>query len=117
MAAEDTPTLLASNEIGGTEILSETGESLGVVDHLVIDPVAGKIAYAVVAFGGIMGLGQQSYAIPWGSVRFNSETGAFVTAITSQQIESAPERPHDWHRDDPWHRRTFDHFGVRPYWF
>lgn len=116
MAIGKTHSLLASNDINGTTILSEAGEEMGSVDHLVLDMVTGKIAYAVVAFGGFLGLGEHTHSIPWGSVRFNSEEAVFVTSITPEQLHSAPSRPDDWYRDRGWEERTFDHFGVPPYW-
>ena len=116
MANRKTHTLLATNDINGATILDETGREMGRVDHLVLDMVKGKIAYAVVVFGGFLGLGEETYSIPWGSVRFNSEEGLFVTAITREQLESAPSRPANWHSDRAWEERTFDHFGIPPYW-
>ena len=116
MSTGPTRSLMASNDVNGTAILSENGEDVGTVDHLVIDLLAGRIAYAVVAFGGFLGLGEHSYSIPWGSIRFDPENRVFVTAITREQIEAAPERPDDWHLDRRWEERTFDHFGVPPYW-
>lgn len=116
MPALKTHGLLAANDINGTAILSENGDEVGTVDHLVVDPIAGKIAYAVVSFGGFLGLGEQTYSIPWGTVRFDPDTRVFVTRITRDQIEAAPDRPDDWQLDRRWEERTFDYFGVPPYW-
>ena len=116
MSIETTHGLLAPEDINGTAILGEDGERMGTVDHVVIDPVKGRIAYAVLSFGGFMGLGEQTYSIPWRSVRFDPDKRAFVTGITRQQVAEAPERPDDWHLDRRWEERTFDHFGVPPYW-
>jgi sporulation protein YlmC with PRC-barrel domain len=116
MTVRKTHSLIATNHINGSTILSDSGEKIGTVDHLVLDAVNGKIAYAVVAFGGFMGLGEHSYSIPWGSVRFNPEENVFVTHVTLEQLKSAPDRPNHWHGDREWEERIFDHFGVPPYW-
>lgn len=108
--------LLASTDIAGTPVYSDNGEQVGTVDHIVFDPVKGRLAYAVMAFGGFLGLGEHTYSIPWASVRFDTERRAFVTGISKEQIESAPERPDDWHLDRRWEERTFDHYRVPPYW-
>lgn len=116
MVIERTYALLASNDVNGAAVFGEDGEKLGTVDHLVLDAVRGKIAYAVLAFGGVMGLGERTYSIPWGSIRFDAEKAAFITGISRRQIEEAPDRPDDWQEDRRWEERTFDHFGVPPYW-
>ena len=116
MARKKTHCLLATDDIDGTSVLSETGEKLGEMERLVLDAVNGRIAYAVVAFGGVMGLGKSSYSIPWDSMRFSVDDRVFVTAITRQQIETAPDRPEDWYRDRDWEEKTFAHFGATPYW-
>ena len=58
---------VSSNDIHGTEVYGADGNHIGEVDHMIIDKLSGRVAYAVISFGGFMGLGHSHYPIPWWS--------------------------------------------------
>ena len=82
---------ISSEDIQGTEVYGAGGKNIGEIDHLIIDKVSGRVAYAVMSFGGFVGLGHSHYPIPWGALTYDTSLGGFRTNITDQQLRDAPE--------------------------
>ncbi|UOA29353.1 PRC-barrel domain-containing protein [Pseudosulfitobacter sp. DSM 107133] len=108
--------LVSSSDVNGTTVYGSDGANIGTIDHLMIDKVSGKVAYAVMGFGGFLGLGEDHFPVPWGKLRYDTEKGGFVTDITESQVTGAPDRRDDWYADPDWERRTHEHYGVPFYW-
>ncbi|WP_245448704.1 PRC-barrel domain-containing protein [Bradyrhizobium ottawaense] len=88
---------ISSEDIQGTEVYGADGKNIGEIDHLIIDKVSGRVAYAVMSFGGFVGLGHSHYPIPWGALTYDTSLEGFRTNITEQQLRDAPE-----FSDDSW---------------
>ena len=82
---------ISSEDIHGTEVYGPDDKHIGEIDHLIIDKVSGRVAYAVMSFGGFMGLGHSHYPIPWGALTYDKSLGGFRTNVTEQQLRDAPE--------------------------
>lgn len=108
--------LVSSSDVNGTEVYGNDGTNIGSIDHLMIDKESGKVAYAVMGFGGFLGLGEEHHPVPWNKLRYDTSKGGFVTDITEQEVKGAPERQGDWRSDREWERRAHDHYGVPHYW-
>lgn len=108
--------LVSSRDVSGTKVYNPGGDHVGDIDHLMIDKESGKVAYAVMGFGGLFGLGEDYYPIPWDALDYSTAKGGFVTDITKEQLQGAPARSDDWHRNREWEKSTFDHYGVPYYW-
>ncbi len=108
--------LISSTDVNGTAVYSPSGEHLGTIDHLMIEKVSGKVTYAVMAFGGFLGIGEDHYPIPWGKLSYDITQDGYVTDLTREQLEGAPQHSADWYRDRDWEERTHRHYGVHPYW-
>jgi sporulation protein YlmC with PRC-barrel domain len=109
-------TLVSSSDVNGTTVYGTDGNQVGHIDHLMIDKESGHVAYAVMGFGGFLGLGEDHHPVPWNALRYDTSRDGFVTDITEAQLKGAPERPDGWQRDRAWEQRTFDHYGVPYYW-
>ncbi|MEZ5779784.1 MAG: PRC-barrel domain-containing protein [Paracoccaceae bacterium] len=107
---------VSSRDVDGTAVYSLKHEHVGTIDHLMIDKETGKVAYAIMGFGGFLGLGEEEYAIPWGSLNYDRSAGGFVTDITPDQLKAAPPRPENWYRDRTYQTRLYDHYGVPYFW-
>ena len=107
---------VSSSDVNGTDVYGRDGEKVGTIDHLVIDKQSGKIAYAVMAFGGFLGMGVDHHSIPWSALHFNVDLGGFSTKITQEQLEGAPKRPEDWYANRKWEQSTHDYYGLPYYW-
>lgn len=108
--------LISSNRVQGTAVYGMDGRQIGEIDHLMIEKISGKVAYAVMSFGGFLGLGESHYPIPWGSLRYNTELQGYQTSITEDQLRDAPEFSDDAWSDPAWERRVHDHYCAPYYW-
>ncbi len=109
-------TLVSSHDVSGTSVHSPQMEKIGTIDHLMIDKRSGKVAYAIMNFGGFLGLGENEYVVPWGSLRYDKDVGGFMTEITAEDLEGAPPRREDWHRDRAYEQNLYDYYRVPYYW-
>jgi len=108
--------LVSSADVDGTNVYARDGSSIGSIDHLMIDKQSGKVAYAVMGFGGFLGMGEEHQPVPWSKLTYDTSKNGFVTDITEQDVKGAPTRSDDWHADRDWERRTHDYYGVPHYW-
>jgi sporulation protein YlmC with PRC-barrel domain len=111
--------LIAADQVEGTSIYNPAGESLGSVEDVLIDKVSGKIAYAVVGFGGFLGIGDRHYPLPGEKLKYDTSMGGFVVDLDRRVLEGAPSYATDetvgW-EDPAWGKRVYDYYGARPYW-
>lgn len=115
--ARKTHTLIASDKVEGTRVFSPSGEHIGSVKRIVIDKVSGRVAYAVLAFGGFFGIGDDYYPLPWEKLKYDQDLGGYRVDVTKEQLEAAPtydDADEDW---SPTYGRTiYDYYGIPPYW-
>ena len=83
-----------------------------------IDKVSGRIAYAVVGFGGFLGIGNRHYPLPWEKLKYDTNMGGFVVNLDKRTLEGAPSYSDadtvGW--DDPtWGKGVYDYYGAHPY--
>ena len=108
--------VITSDRVNGTAVYGADGTHVGTIDHLVIDKVSGKITYAVMSFGGLLGLGQDFHPIPWSALTYDTALGGYRTGITEDQLRGAPARTENWYRDRQWEEATYSHYGLPYYW-
>ena len=108
--------LISSEDVEGTNVYDMKGSKIGDIDHLMIDKVSGRVNYAVMSFGGFIGLGHSHYPIPWNALKYDTQLGGYVTGITEQQLKDAPAFSDDSWSDRNWEAQTHQHYNVRPYW-
>ena len=108
--------LISSEDVEGTEVYDASEKHIGEVDHLMIDKLTGRVTYAVMSFGGFMGLGHSHYPIPWQALSYDKSLGGFRTSVTEEQLRDAPEFSDDSFGDRDWEARTHRHYGVPTYW-
>jgi hypothetical protein len=108
--------LISSEDVEGTSVYSPNRDKIGSIDHLMIDKVSGKISYAVMGFGGFLGLGHSHYPIPWSSLRYDKGVEGFVTNISETQLRDAPAFSDDSWQDRNWEASVHRHYDAQPYW-
>ena len=108
--------VITSDRVNGTAVYGADDRHIGTIDHLVLDKVSGKITYAVMSFGGFLGLGQDFYPIPWGALHYDTSLGGYRTNITEDQLRSAPARTDDWYRNRQWEESVHTHYGYPYSW-
>jgi sporulation protein YlmC with PRC-barrel domain len=96
-ARDETATLIASDKVEGTAVYGADSEKIGRIENVMIDKLSGKVAYAVLSFGGWLGMGQDHYPLPWAKLKYNETLGGYVVNLTNEQLQSAPK-----YADDRW---------------
>jgi hypothetical protein len=115
----ETANLIGSDKVEGTPVCRSNGERVGKIERIMIDKLTGKVAYAVMSFGGFMGIGEDYYPLPWSLLTYNPRLDGYEINITEQQLKGAPK--FSQHENWDWTDRTreqkvYDHYRVAPYW-
>lgn len=93
--SSSTHDVISSDRVEGTAVYDSAGEKLGSVDHLVIDKRSGLVRYAVMEFGGLLGMATDRYPIPWNLLQYDTTKGGYVAPLSKVQLEGAPRHPLD----------------------
>ena len=82
--------LISSDRVEGTTVYSTDGEKIGHIDHLMIGKRSGRVEYAVMSFGGFLGLGERYHPLPWDALDYDTARGGYVVKIDKSKLEEAP---------------------------
>jgi sporulation protein YlmC with PRC-barrel domain len=82
--------VISSDKVNGTAVYNPNGEKLGSIDHLMIDKLSGQVRYAVMEFGGFLGIGTDRYPLPWNSMKYDTGLEGYVVSLSKEQLEIAP---------------------------
>ena len=108
--------LIAASHVNGTTVYNQAGEKLGSVADVVLDKLSGKIAYAILSFGGFLGIGDKHHPLPWPTLRYDTTLGGYVVNLDKSQLEGAPVYEDTALDDEAFGRRVHEYYGVEPYW-
>ena len=117
--ARETARLIASDKVEGTAVRRSNGDKLGTIQRVMIDKRSGKVAYAVMTFGGFLGIGDEYRALPWSVLRYNERLDAYELDVTENQLRNAPVLATDWDTGEfgrDWERDIHDYYRASPYW-
>jgi hypothetical protein len=112
--ARETFDLIGSDKVEGTAVYDARGEHIGSIDRVMIEKRSGQVAYAVLSFGGFLGIGSDYYPIPWASLNYDTNLGGYRTDITEAQLQGAPKYAGDnwdW-ADRERARHIYDYYGA-----
>jgi sporulation protein YlmC with PRC-barrel domain len=113
------PRLMSADTLDGEKVRNTAGEDLGSIEHIMLDVPNGSIAYAVLSFGGFLGVGDKLFAVPWLALKLDTENKCFVLDVSKDQLEKAPGFDKDhWPTmaNEAWGRGIHSHYGTAPYW-
>ena len=112
-------TLIASDRVEGTPVRRADGEKIGTIQRLMIDKLSGSVAYAVLSFGGFLGMGQKHAPIPWARLNYDPTLGAYHLDLSNEELSGAPSiaanEEFDW-GDRSREIEIHDYYRVPPYW-
>ena len=115
-AAGPGPALMGANTLLGNDVYNSDAEDLGDIKEIMIDMASGKVAYAVLSFGGVMGLGEKLFAVPWAALKLDTRHKRFTLHVAKQSLKDAPgfDKGH-WPpmSDSSWARSVDEFYGVR----
>lgn len=119
LETRETYRLIAADKVEGTPVKNRLGDTLGTIERVMIDKPTGRVAYAVMSFGGFLGIGESRHALPWSVLTYDPELDGYVVDIDQDRLRDAPtfmpDEDVDW-GDEAWGRRVHDYYGARPYW-
>lgn len=108
-----------ASSIIGTDVVNPNGDNLGDIKEVVIDPMTGKVAYAVVSFGGFLSMGEKLFAIPFSAFAYDAEKNEYVLDVSKERLEKAPGfDPDHWPKmsEEKWNRDVYTYYKRVPYW-
>jgi hypothetical protein len=112
-------TLIPSDRVEGTAVRRSSGEKIGEIKRVMIDKVSGKVAYAVMRFGGFLGMGEKYHPLPWDALRYNTALEAYELNLPEEQLREAPSygasSEFDW-GDREREQRLHEYYKIPPYW-
>jgi hypothetical protein len=80
---------MAADTLQGDSVVNPKGDKLGTIEDIMLDVPGGRIAYSVLSFGGIMGMGDKLFAIPWSALTLDADNKCFVLDISQDQLKNA----------------------------
>jgi len=116
-ATRETGSLIGSDKVEGTNVYRSNGEKVGSIERVMIDKRSGKVAYAVMSFGGFLGIGEDYYPLPWSLLTYNERLGGYEVNISEQQLKGAPKygTHESWDWSDTRRQKTVSDYYQVPY--
>ncbi|MGB3502475.1 MAG: PRC-barrel domain-containing protein [Mesorhizobium sp.] len=111
---------IAASRVIGTDVFNKQGERIGIIEDVMLEKSANGIMFAVIGFGGFLGIGEKYHAIPWSVLDYDTSRAGYVVPFEKEQLEAAPaysinELTGDKGRDA--RDASYNYYNVPPYWF
>ena len=116
--SRETTSLIGSDKVEGTDVYGADQKKIGKLERVMIDKISGKVAYAVLSFGGFLGIGEDYYPVPWVTLKYDPNLGGYLVNLTRDKLDKAPKYTQstgwNWTREND--QRVYDYYGASPYW-
>jgi sporulation protein YlmC with PRC-barrel domain len=116
---DETHTLISADKVQGTAVYDTKGERMGSIEDVMIEKRSGKVAYAILSFGGFLGIGERYHPLPWNALTYDEGLGGYVVAIPVERLKEAPSYGADESvdlEDRAYGQKVHDYYGTAPYW-
>jgi len=113
------PEIMAADTLEGDSVINMNDEDLGTIQDIMIDVPHGRVAYAVLATGGVLGIGSRLHAVPWSALTLDANRKCFVLNVDKERLQNAPGFDKDhWPSmaDQRWASEVYGYYGAPPYW-
>jgi sporulation protein YlmC with PRC-barrel domain len=110
---------IRGKKVMGTTVKSASGEKIGHVEDVVLDKASNNIMFAVVSFGGFLGIGEKFHPIPWSALNYDPDQDAYIVNYTKDQLAAAPaDSIEELTRDNGqiYREKSYDYYGTARYW-
>jgi hypothetical protein len=116
---DENASVISAGKVTGTAVYNTDGDHLGAIHDVMLDKRSGRIAYAVMSFGGFLGIGERYHTLPWAILKYDTRQGGYVVGLTIDQLKAAPsyaayDQP-AW-GDRANEVRIHDYYKAAPYW-
>jgi len=116
---QDYRRVLSAKTLSGDHVRNAEGEDLGTIEEIMLDVPTGRIAYAVLSFGGFLGMGNKLFALPWQALQLDERNHEFILNVDKKRLENAPGfDKENWPdmADPTYGSKVFSYYGYQPYW-
>lgn len=106
--------VISADKVEGTKVYNTAGDKLGSIEDVMIDKRSGLVRYAVLEFGGFLGMGTDRYPLPWSMLKYDTDKDGYVVPIDKGTLDKAPRHSRDERPDydDTYGRSVYDYWGV-----
>lgn len=118
VALNETTTCISADKVNGTNVYSQTGDKIGHVEDVMLNKRTGNVAYAIMAFGGFLGIGERYHPLPWSVLKYDTDKEGYVVPLDKARLENAPSySEQELGADDRrWREPVSTYYNVPPYW-
>ena len=113
--AKESHQIIAADKVEGTAVYNMAGDNIGTIRNVLIDKLSGKVVYATMAFGGVLGIGEKYYALPWNVLKYNTDLGGYQVDIDREKLQAGPAATEEELtqnlQDRDWGRQVYDYYG------
>ena len=118
-ATTEANALISASRVNGTAVYNIAGENIGKIDDVMIDKTSGNVAYAIMSFGGFLGMGNSYHPVPWPVLKYDTGLGGYVVNLSKEQLQASPsyttgDEP-DWD-DRGYDKHVYNYYNTNPYW-
>ena len=110
---------ITASKVIGTSVYNQAGDDIGTIEDVMLDKLSNNIMFAVIGFGGFLGIGEKYHAVPWSSLDYSKNQGGYVVPFTKEQLGGAPVYSvNELAADDGTRARdaSYDYYKVDRYW-
>lgn len=110
---------ICATRVVGTAIHDASGNKIGDVEDVVLDKLSNNIMFAVISFGGFLGIGEKYHAVPWSELDYDEAQDAYVVNLSREQLQAAPADSLEaltGGEGIPYRNKSFDYYKTQPYW-
>jgi sporulation protein YlmC with PRC-barrel domain len=105
--------LISADRVQGTPVFDHEGDKIGHLEDVMLDKETGKVAYAIMSHGGILGAGEKYHPIPWSILRYDVDKQGYIVPMDKADLEKAPTLDHtEIYGDDAWQQVVHSHYGT-----
>jgi sporulation protein YlmC with PRC-barrel domain len=107
--------LISADRVQGTAVYGQDGEKLGHIEDVMLDKQSGRVAYAIMSYGGFLGAGERYHPLPWAMLRYDTGRNGYAVALSRDQLEGAPTLGRaqvDDEDDSSWAEAVHTHYGL-----
>jgi sporulation protein YlmC with PRC-barrel domain len=109
---------IPAKEVNGTAVYNASGDRLGDIDDVVIEKRSGHVVYAIMSFGGFLGIGEKYHPLPWEVLKYDTGKDGYVVNLDKDVLKRAPYYSKDeiGTSDVTWREPVSTYYSVKPYW-
>jgi sporulation protein YlmC with PRC-barrel domain len=117
MAKETGAASIPATKVNGTAVYNPTGDRLGEIDDVMIEKRSGHVVFAVMSFGGLLGIGEKFHPLPWEVLKYDTNKDGYVVNLDKDALKKAPSYSRDEIGSDlAWRSKVSSYYSATPYW-